>query len=471
MSPVRVLADLFNKRLITFLLLQVAILFSLVWLIAGNDRLFRNTVPIEQRLVSQDESIREKAQQELLGLEPESKRKAVGHLIPALEQEDPFVRKWAAISIALVGPSAQEAIPALLQSVSAKEKGVAQAARVALSEIGAPDAQQLPELLRTLQDPRDDVRCESALSIGKMGPAAREALPILIGSIERRGDTPPCFEEALAAIAPAIPTVVYPRVVAVLGSGHVDLRRKAAHVLAQAGAKTPETINALLDALGREDDSQIRTELAKALQLPGVPEADRMAVLTAALHDDAMPVRLEAARAIRASAPRGGQSLGPILRMLRDPEAQIRRLGLETLRRSGARSPELLRRVAKAQRDNDPGVRCRAAEMLIEYGSADRVSISILIDDMNRDEDTARCAEDVLGLAGLFESDVVRSMSRLVSEDKDPDLRSRAARVLMHLGPRARDAIPALLRAQKDQIPGSEMALRAVRAPFPKRHL
>src|SRR5207245_9370843 len=88
-----------------------------------------------------------------------------------------------------------------------------------------------------------------------------------------------------------------------------------------------------------------------------------------------------------------------------------------------------------------------------------------------RDEDAARCGDDVLGLAGLCESDVVRSMGRLVSEEKDPDLRSRAARVLMHLGPLARDAIPALLRAQKDQIPGPELAIKAVRAPFPKRHI
>ena len=100
----------------------------------------------------------------------------------------------------------------------------------------------------------------------------------------------------------------------------------------------------------------------------------------------------------------------------------------------------------------------------------DRVLPRDLIGDLNRDEDTARCAEDVLGLAGLFDNDVMRSMIHLVGEEKDPDVRSRAARVLMHLGPRAREAVPALLRAQKDQIPGAEMALKAVRAPTPKRH-
>jgi len=92
-----------------------------------------------------------------------------------------------------------------------------------------------------------------------------------------------------------------------------------------------------------------------------------------------------------------------------------------------------------------------------------------LISDLKKDEDTARCAEDVLGLAGLFDPDVVRSMIRLVQEEKDPDIRSRAAQVLMHLGPRAHDAIPALVHAQKDDVPGAEMALRAIRLPPPRK--
>jgi HEAT repeat protein len=176
------------------------------------------------------------------------------------------------------------------------------------------------------------------------------------------------------------------------------------------------------------------------------------------------------ARWIRQSAPRGSPSLPLILRMLRDADASIRRLGLETLRRSGIRSTVMLQKVAKAQRDSDAGVRCRASEALIEAGSIDRISMTLLVSDLKKDEDTARCAEDVLGLAGLFDPEIVRSMIRLVQDEKDPDLRSRAARVLMHLGPRAHDAIPALIRAQKDGVPGAEMALRAIRLPAPRKH-
>ena len=75
---------------------------------------------------------------------------------------------------------------------------------------------------------------------------------------------------------------------------------------------------------------------------------------------------------------------------------EARAKAVETLRRCGQRSTELMRKVAKAQRDPDPGVRCRAAETLIEAGAPDRVSTALLIEDLKKDEDTARCAEDVL---------------------------------------------------------------------------
>lgn len=444
-------------------MLQAGILFALLWVIAGNDRLFKNTVPVEQRLVSRNEPIRKKAQQELLGLDASKKKEVASDLIPALQHADPFVVKWAAISLALIGPSAQETIPFLLQAASAKEKDAAQAVRVALSEIGAPDAQQLPSLLRALQDPRNPVRCESAMSIGKMGSNAKEVAPVLIHLIQQPGETPGCFEEALASLAVSVPTL-YPRIIEILASSHVELRRKAARVLSLSGARDSQTIIRLMEVLGQEGDTPTRKNLAQALQLTYVPEMSIDDVMRAALKVRETPVRLEAARFVRMNAPFGRKYLALILPMMRDSDSQIRRLGMEALRRSGQRSPDILQKVARAQRDEDPGVRCRAAESLIEYGYSDRVSIALLMGDLRRDDDTARCAENALSMAGLFDPDVTFSMIHLVQTEKDPDVRSRAAQILMHMGPRARQAVPALMRARDEKVPGAEMALRAIRA-------
>jgi HEAT repeat protein len=294
-----------------------------------------------------------------------------------------------------------------------------------------------------------------------------------------------------------------PSIIALLDSGSPVIRRKAAHVLALQTLKSPEAAGAILRALSGEQDKETRRLLTKALAMPEIRGEGPQAVLAAALgdsrsevvrltavealrrlipppspveaiwetglHDDSAPVRQSVAHWIRESVPRGRKPLPLILRMLRDPEPSIRRLGLETLRRSGARSKELMQNVAKAQRDPDAGVRCRAAEALVETGALDRLSIALLIGDLKKDDDTALCAEDVLGLAGLFDPHVVRSMIRLVQEEKDPDLRSRAARVLMHLGSRAREGIPVLLHAQKDDVPGAGMALKAIRAAISSR--
>jgi HEAT repeat protein len=213
----------------------------------------------------------------------------------------------------------------------------------------------------------------------------------------------------------------------------------------------------------------VRLEALDSLRRLLPPPGDLEAIWATGLRDASVPVRLGTARWIRESVPRDRKPLALILRMLHDAQPSIRRLGLETLRRCGMHSVDLMQKVARAQRDSDPGVRCRAAETLIEAGSPDRVSIALLIADLKSDEDTARCAEDVLGLAGLFDPDDTHSMVRIIQEEKDPDIRSRAARVLMHIGPRAHEAVPALLHAQKDDGPGAAMALKAVRAPAPRR--
>src|SRR5439155_16900182 len=135
-----------------------------------------------------------------------------------------------------------------------------------------------------------------ALSIGKMGPGAQEAVPLLMEYLQRPGDTPVCFEEALASLAAGLPSVL-PPVIALLSSGQVEMRRKAAHVLGLAGAKSPDTILPLFETLGHETDPTARAGLVKALQLPFAPQADRFAVLSAALRVEYVPVRLEAARA------------------------------------------------------------------------------------------------------------------------------------------------------------------------------
>ena len=152
---------------------------------------------------------------------------------------------------------------------------------------------------------------------------------------------------------------------------------------------------------------------------------------------------------------------------MKDPDVRVRRAALDVLRRIVVRRRDALPMIARAQRDPDPAVRCLAAEQLVEMGAADRVAVNLLAADLRAGGGQALCAGEALAQAGLFNPDVVAALVRLLQE-KDRAVRSRAAALLMQLGARAREALPALQQAQKDQIPGAEAALRAIREALPR---
>jgi HEAT repeat protein len=469
--------------------------------IAGSDRLFKRTVPLEQRLVSRNETIRQKAQQELLGLSNDAKPALAGRLVAKLSEPDPFVRKWVAISLALVGPLAQEAIPALVPYVVDKEKEVSQAARVALTEIGAPDPAQLPALLQSLKESPLAVRCETAGSIARMGPTAEDAIPAFLDAVQSPTPIPDCIAKAFADILEFLPEAVG-RLDASLTAPDSAVRRNAVDVLARLPQKSTATWRLLLTCLAEDSDSAVRRHAAAALALGEAPERGFIPTLRAALRRSAKPeVRLEAMALLQAqdlspeitvsvlarglsdpSVPVRQAALDWIqtddawvtalvphlLKRLQDPEIAFRRRTLLLLYESRLRSQEALPVVAQAQRDPDAEVRCLAARQLVEMGASDRVAVRRFSDELRTSAEEFPCALGVLALAGQFmPEDVVSRMIGLL-QSKDRAARARAAAVLIHLGARAKPALPALAVAQKDHIPGTDAAARAIRQALPR---
>jgi len=493
----------FVRRHKLLLFLSAIFIFTpavVIWTIAGSDRLFLKTVPIEQRLVSQNENIRMKAQQELLGLSQDAKQQVTARLIPILGQPDRIVRKWAVIALALMGPAAKEAIPALLQELSVGEKDVVEACRVALSEIGAPDPEQLPQLLQSLQDDRPAVRCEAAAAMAKLGPEAKEAVSPLIHDVRSSADVPSCTGKALAMLADTLPEV-QGSLLDMLRDPSVSVRRNAAYVLSQMTHPTDPAIDGMLASLADETESPVRQFTAKALTLRQAPDRGLLPSWTYTLRrarnnhvraetlrqlenqnleidqvgpsiwgrvkDEDPDIRLEAVQWIGRSGPAAKPAVSYLLAGVSDPDVRVRRAALSALKRSGTRRHEGLQLIGKAQRDPDPLVRCVATEELLELGSADRVAVPLLVNDLKGEDDSARCAAEALGLAGHFNHDVVPALIKVLQE-KDPLSRSRAALILMQLGARAREAIPALVIAQKDGIPDADNALKVIRESLPR---
>jgi HEAT repeat protein len=153
-------------------------------------------------------------------------------------------------------------------------------------------------------------------------------------------------------------------------------------------------------------------------------------------------------------------AVGALVLRLRDEDPRVRRGVLDILRRIGVRRESYLAPIARAQKDADPWVRCWAAEDLVEMNAADRVAISRLIDDLQNPDD-ASCAAAALGLAGHFNPDVTPALIHVL-QGKNRDVQSQATAILMQLGSRAREALPALVQARHDEIPGAENAYRVI---------
>jgi HEAT repeat protein len=474
----------------------IAVLLG-VLTIAGSDRLFLRTVPLEQRLVSHDDGIRTKAQQDLLGLASDSKREKIAKLIPSLSAEDPFVRKWAAIAVALTGATAQDTIPALLQCVSDKEKEVAQACRVALAEIGAPDIHQLPILLEHLGDAQPAVRCEAAVAISKMSAGGAGAVEPLMRQLDAATPWPPCLEETTAHLAAVLPEMT-PALLPLLQSPTAETRRRAAAVLARLDPKPPQVIQGLLQVLGDDTDGHVRKTAAHAIGLPEAPERGLYPALVAAsedaknkdvreiafeelrhaatsaqiplrvlsgrLRDESATVRLMAVQWLTQRGTGARAASRALLALLKDPDPRVRQGALESLRVIGVPAAQAIAAIAKVQRDMEPEIRCLAVEELVELDAADRVAVPLLIAEMARGVDGAPCATEALSFAGHANNDVMPALITLL-QNTDPAVRRRAVYVAMNLGAKARPALPELRKAAQDGIPGAALAVRGLREP------
>jgi HEAT repeat protein len=107
----------------------------------------------------------------------------VQSLAALLSDESPYARRYAAWSLAALGPSAREAVPALLHALKDREVWARHAAACALAQIlGAEAKDAVPVLLEALQDKENTVARSRQMyveALAGLGPLARETAPAL----------------------------------------------------------------------------------------------------------------------------------------------------------------------------------------------------------------------------------------------------------------------------------------------------
>ncbi|MBW3540229.1 MAG: HEAT repeat domain-containing protein [Planctomycetes bacterium] len=327
-------------------------------------------------------------------------------------------RRQAALVLGRIGPAAAEAVPALTglvaakRDVGSKDSGVSPRrwAAQALALFGPAAAPATPDLVRLLEDDAaaPGERLAALEALASIGGAHPEAIPAVVKAFTRhpRGATP---EDT---------------------TRRQLLREAAADALVLLGHEARVAVPHLMRALGDSSES-IRRKAAAALGAIGAAAAPAIERLVDALGTDESPaVRDAAASALAAIGP----AALPVLRELAEyDDAEVRWRAIEAI---GRIEP-------MAETDGD-------AELL----------------DTALDDPDARvriaAAEALWRLTG----DASAVLPSLVEGLTNParQIRVRAYRLLLELGPAARPAIVPLERLLEDDRPhvrrAAEEALR-----------
>jgi HEAT repeat protein len=347
---------------------------------------------------------------------PEVKDNELGQLIEDLRAPVEVIRGKAAAALGKLGPKAKGAVPALTAALKDPDPYVRGSAVIALHRIGEAHG-AVAGLAVVLQDPEV---CEAAAEVlADFGPRAAPALPALIAALRSPNDS---------------------------------LRVKCVRALAAIG---PEAVAAVPALAGRLNDreEEVRYEAAWALCGIGPPAKEAFPALTGALSDQAAKVRVAAGSALASiDRDRADVAVPAMIAALRDKDRGVRGVAAIVLGKvhSGKESVPAL---VAALKDDVIYVREDAAEALGAFGPAAKEAVGALkLLFENRQIATARVA--AAGALARCDADRAKDYIAVLIEaleGKNPMLQQRAVHALAELGPVAKQAVPALRLALKNE--------------------
>ncbi|MBI4603466.1 MAG: HEAT repeat domain-containing protein [Planctomycetes bacterium] len=317
-----------------------------------------------------------------------------------LSSKDEATREHAALQLGSLG--SLKAVPALLEATGSRTIRV-QTAVEALTRIGRPCA---PALAEALADWRGPVRRVAAGALLRLEVwRGHEAEGLFRNLVEGRSD-----QEAVLAFCELdeAPREAVLFLIGMLRDRASTLRRVAVEALACLGPRAAEALPALIEAL--EEDRQLTDEITLALVEVAPEDPRTLAALLGA------PGSRGVIEALGKLGPRARAAVPRLAAALSSGGTQERRAAAEALGAVAAGDPSAIAALAAAAlagalQSGDSSVAYAAAAALARSGAA---GVGPLID---------------------------------VLEESDSVARMHAAWALGRIGARAREAVPALLRA------------------------
>jgi HEAT repeat protein len=311
-------------------------------------------------------------------------------LLKALDSKNPAVVVNALKELKEFGGDAAPALQPLLKLLKSEDGAIRFLASDALKKVGNPSQDDVPFLAESLQDKSPTVRLAAVAFLAKLGADARGAAGALGEALQ---DSEPLVSLQAAQTLGKIGSSV--RNVPVKDKGTV--------------------FKALAEAL-KSSSSELRAAAGAALLQMGRPDATEMFSLKEMLwaKESSPEVRCYAVQALAEIPSQDKLVLPELLKAVTDSEKQVRRGAVAGLRQLGSKETRVVTAVCKALDDSDKVVRQEAAKTLETVG---------------------------LEKANLAVPALARALG-----DSDKDVRLTAAKALLPYGPKAKDAVPMLVK-------------------------
>jgi len=263
-----------------------------------------------------DEGVRQLA----AALLPKAGPSAVGHLIAALDPQQPqSVRHAAVTALGGLGPDAQSAVVPLIACLTDEDPVLRANAVLALSRIGAPAIQGLTASL-TSEDER--IRIGAIEALGWMGPDARPAVGTLKAIFPQLSvETLMANHAALVKIS-GLAAEGVPMLVTRLDHPDARIRRICLERLAELRETAAEAIGPMLICL-KDSSGEVRAAAALALACIKAHGTEVVGALIPLLEDPHPPARTHAAIALSTMGASAQPALPSLEKLQADPDENV----------------------------------------------------------------------------------------------------------------------------------------------------
>ena len=398
---------------------------------------------------------------------PTDKQKEETHTwITALEKacKDPsaHARQGAALALGYIGAPAKNSLPVIKELLTDKSAEVKLSATWTMGQLD-PAARDLavPALIEALKQEKLETRIAAAEGLEHIGPPAKPAISVMLDSISTENLE---LEAIISRGLGKIGSEAVPELIVALLHPKLEHRRTAATAL---GLITPVPAAAIapLCITLKDQEVSVKCRAAASLKIFGPAATEAIPALIAALNEEEPAVRKSAIEALSIIGPGSTDVATALLAIQKDVNDEVRLAAHEQFKKMGALiNPAIL----NAMKDDRADVRKAAVTMVSKMNAASMTAILPGVVELLKHEqwETREAAASALGWLRTTASKDAAPMLKDALADKVPDVRFAAARTLAYIQgtgtiPEIKELLPILNDALRDERPRNRAAAAA----------